>query len=64
MLIRGLDDLGVQEKVMPIVAEKGEQTLSQLVTHIEAMETSKRSQGMLGNSQLSRVGAGARKLGG
>lgn len=49
MLVRGLDDLGVQEKVMTIVAEKGEQTLSKLVTHIEAIEISKRSQGMLGS---------------
>ena len=46
----------MQEKVLTLVAEKGEQSLPQLVTHIEAMETSMRSQGLMGTGQLSRVG--------
>ena len=63
MLVRGLEDLGVQEKVLTLVAEKGEQSLNQLVVHIEAMETSKRSQGLMGSGQLSRLGDGAPKAG-
>ena len=63
MLVRGLEDLGMQEKVLTLVAEKGEQSLQQLVTHIEAMETSKRSQGLMGTGQLSRMGTGAPKGG-
>ena len=57
MLVRGMEDLAMQEKVLTLVAEKGEQSLVQLVTHIEVMETSKRSQGRMGSGQLSRVGS-------
>ena len=43
MMVRGLEDLGVQGKVMTHVEEKGEQSLNQSVTHVEALETIKRS---------------------
>ena len=58
MLVRGMEDLGMQEKVLTTVAEKGEQSLSQLVRLIEAMETSKRSQGLMSGGQLNRLGMG------
>lgn len=40
MMVRGLEDLGVKGKIMILVAEKGEQTLTQLVAHVEAMDSS------------------------
>ena len=61
MMVRGLEDLSMQGKIMTLVAEKGEQTLPQLVAHVEAMETSKRSQGLLGTGQLSPVGCSSGK---
>ena len=63
MLIRGLEDLTFQDKVMTLVAERGEQTLQQLVAYIEAMEVSKRSQGLMGTAQLARMGVSKAKPG-
>jgi hypothetical protein len=54
MLVRGIEDLKVQKKILTLVAEKVEQTLSQLVSHIKA--TSQRSQGQMGTGQLSCLG--------
>lgn len=50
-----MEDLRMREKVLTIVTEKGEQSLSQLVCHIEASETTTWSQGWIRGGQLARL---------
>ena len=47
MLVQRIEDLGMRKNVMTIVAEKGEHFLTQLVCHIEALETCKQSKRLL-----------------
>ena len=59
-LVRALVDEGMQERILTLAAEKGEtqMDLKEIVKQVEALETSKRSQGLMagGAGSLNRLG--------